>query len=281
MVESILRPGAATGAAMPGYAPWQPPGELPATRDAGLAILEALAAADEPMSVAEIARATGRHRASVYRYVESLSAEGFLRVSGSPRRFSASWRTIRLGLLPLRFRRNRVRDVALASAMRLVQETGAQAVLGFYEDGWAYCSDVVQDVEGMPVPSFVGSAMPGITSGGGRVLLAFSSAAEMERAACAHTPAFTAHTITGHDAVLEELQRTRARGYALIYDELRPGHREVAFPVFDFESRPVVAIGVLFQGDQPPAALVERLRLAASEASRQLGYNPAPPSPAI
>ena len=91
----------------------------------------------------------------------------------------------------------------------------------------------------------VGSRLPAYCTSMGRVLLAFSSEADMEayfqRVPLARQ---TPHTITELALLRRELQRVRLAGYALVDQELELGLRSIAVPVRQPDGRAVAAINV-------------------------------------
>ena len=91
----------------------------------------------------------------------------------------------------------------------------------------------------------VGSRLPAYCTSMGRVLLAFSSKADME-AYLQRVPLArqTPHTITELALLRRELQRVRLAGYALVDQELELGLRSIAVPVRQPDGRAVAAINV-------------------------------------
>ena len=57
-------------------------------------------------------------------------------------------------------------------------------------------------------------------------------------------PAFTPRTLTTRRALLEEIERTRTRGYSIDDEEFAPGIRCVARPIYDESGAMIAAIGV-------------------------------------
>jgi len=57
-------------------------------------------------------------------------------------------------------------------------------------------------------------------------------------------PALTDNTITDPGQFLQEIERTRAQGFAVDDEEIEIGVRCVAAPIFDHTGRPVAAVSI-------------------------------------
>ena len=192
-----------------------------------LTVLNAVAGAERPLTVAEVAINSGIARPTAYRFVQTLVAAGYL--AQDP------------GLLD----RNRMRKEALPHLQSLAQQTGERANLGvLYRDRVMYVAGVEKPA--LPtIYSRFGKNAPAHCSSLGKAILAFLSEVEV-RALLARRPlvAFTPSTITNAALFAKELEKTRERGYAIDRAEHAPGSSCVAAPIFDAENRPIGAIGI-------------------------------------
>jgi len=129
----------------------------------------------------------------------------------------------------------------------------------------------------------VGDRVPLHCTSVGKAILAFLPAKEVEDIVDrVGLPPFTDATITDLDALREELEQTRARGYALDVGEHETGTYCVGVPILNERGRVVGACSV--SGLDPE---IVRGKLAdfstcvmytAQEISRRMGYVPARPS---
>lgn len=110
----------------------------------------------------------------------------------------------------------------------------------------------------MSISLVPGSRLPAFCASMGRVLLAALPDAEVrQRLDASPLKANTIHTMTDRDAILAELQRVRAQGFAVIDQELELGLCSIAVPLTDDQGRTLAAINV-----GTPAALVPAADLA-------------------
>lgn len=90
-----------------------------------------------------------------------------------------------------------------------------------------------------------GSRLPAYCTSMGRVLLAALPEADATlRIFSMAMPARTAHTITAPKALMEELTRVRAQGYAVIEQEVEIGLRSIAVPLHDARGKVIAALNI-------------------------------------
>ena len=109
----------------------------------------------------------------------------------------------------------------------------------------------------------------------GKVLLSNRPERELVRLARIGFTPYTSHTIVGVDLLLEEISRTRRRGFATAFGEYEPAVNAVAMPVFDQRGSVVAALEVKAPSNrlQPSRVpqLIERMRDAVAAITEQMG----------
>jgi DNA-binding IclR family transcriptional regulator len=208
-----------------------------------LTVLNAVAAAERPLTVAEIALRAGIARPTAHRFVQTLLAEGHLAQNAVDGRYAIGFAVLPLAASLLDH--NRMRIEALPHLNKLAQQTGERANLGIlYRDRLLYIAGVEKPA--LPtVYSRFGKTAPAHCCSLGKAILAFLPEPEVQ-ALLARQP-LTAHTpttITRRAAFVRELEETRSRGYALDRAEHGPGSFCLAVPIFDARNRPLGAIGL-------------------------------------
>jgi IclR family KDG regulon transcriptional repressor len=208
-----------------------------------LSVLNAVAAADRPLTVAEVALRAGIARPTAYRFVQTLVAEGSLAQDASDGRLSIGFAVLPLAASLLD--RNRMRLEALPHLNTLAQQSGERANLGIlYRDRVLYIAGVEKPA--LPtIYSRFGKTAPAHCCSLGKAILAYLPEPEVRallgrQPLIAHTPA----SIISRAAFDKELEEIRLRGYALDRAEHVPGSFCLAAPIFDARHRPLGAIGV-------------------------------------
>jgi DNA-binding IclR family transcriptional regulator len=243
-----------------------------ATKNISLLVLSHLANLEAPITVPELTKLTGIHRASLYRTMESMEAEGWLVSKGQPRRYSLTYRFAQLGLRALRH--NQVRQTLMPFATDLALQLRTPTNLSFYEDGHAVVTDSIALQNEIAVAFAEGVRIPATCSGPGKILLALQQPEELDRVLRQPIPKYTERTKTDPEEVRAELEITKERGYGWAFGEY--GHRlgTVGLAVHDRTGGVTASIGFIvgrtYEG--PPPEWLEIAHAICERASAQLGY---------
>jgi IclR family transcriptional regulator, acetate operon repressor len=200
--------------------------------DRAAAILRCFVEHRAELTLSEIARATGLTTSTAHRLLASMQHNHLIRQTRD-RRYSPGPLLVQLvrgGTVT-----TTLRDAALPAMTQLrddVEETvGLHTLLPTDE------RMVIDQVEshhplrrtyteiGIPIPLPYGAP--------GKVLCAWLPTARCEAVLDQQMSALTPTTVTDPDALREQLDDVRRRGYALSFAERTPGIRSVAAPVFD------------------------------------------------
>jgi IclR family pca regulon transcriptional regulator len=208
----------------------------------GLTVLQAMAEANQPMALSDIARAASTSNATATRICYTLTQMGFID-RDAQRRFFITPRILSLGhsaVCSLGWR-----NVAQHYLERLsfdLKETVNLSVLDGHE--LIYIARV-NTGRILPFDLQLGSRLPVYCTSMGKVLVAFSPPETVSEILqkVSFTP-LTHRTITDRDKYLADLERVRAKGYALNDEELSVGLRSVAAPIFDSQGWSQAAINI-------------------------------------
>ncbi len=236
------------------------------TLERGLSVLEALAGLGQG-GLGELAQATRLPKATLYRLLRALAGKGFVEEEGGVYRVGP--RAYAVGqAYPKRSLLQAVRPEMEA----LVAEVGESVNLAVPAGREALYLDQVEGKNLVRLFTAPGSRAPLHATGVGKVLLAWRGVPEgliLE--------AYTPYTLTQREALLEELKRVRAQGYALDNEERELGVRCVAAPVFGPTGEVVAAISLSAPANrlslEAAHALAPRVVAAARRASLRLGFS--------
>ena len=232
-------------------------------------MLDALAEGDE-LGTNEIARRTGINASTVSRLLATLASARFVEHVPESGRYRLSLRLIELGNAVLG--RLDLRTLARPHLQALVRETGETATLSAPGEhdaitvDFAHSSSVLQSVAQLGRPS-VGHA-----TAAGKVMLAFGD----RELPIEPLTVYTECTITTRAALVAELERVRALGFADAREEREEGLAAIAAPVWGSRGELAGILGVQgpasrFDADAASAAVPIVLRHAGA-ASTELGW---------
>ncbi|UBU14475.1 IclR family transcriptional regulator domain-containing protein [Nonomuraea gerenzanensis] len=207
----------------------------------GLAVIRAFSAAEPELTLSQVARATGLSRAAARRFLITLHDLGYVRNDG--RLFSLAPRVLELGYAYLSsLSLPEVADPHLERLAAEVRESASVAVLD--GEDVVYVARVAT-ARIMRVSISIGTRFPAYCTSMGRVLLAGLSPEALESyLSRAGLRPLTDRTIVLPADLRAELDEVRARGWAMVDQELEEGLRSIAAPIRDRTGRTVAAVNV-------------------------------------
>ncbi len=232
-----------------------------------LSLLDAVARAERPLTIAEASTAAGISRPTGYRIVQALTAESML-MQDEFGRLHVGFATLPLAAKVLDT--TRLRAEAMPILQELSKDTGRRANLGIL-----YRNRILH-IAGAEKPS-----LPVLYARFGKIVPLHCSA--MGKALIAHLPedqvkamivaeglkALTPNTITTYKALKQDLAEVRAKGFALSNAEHVPGLYAVAAMV-SAGGKPVASIGLLGRDLESVLATSELVRQAAEAVSHRI-----------
>jgi DNA-binding IclR family transcriptional regulator len=246
--------------------------------DRSVLLLKILAAGPVEKRLADFSGA-GLHKSTAFRLLEALSRHGLVAVDERSGRYRLGLGLFELGMAAVS--RLDVGQCAPPFLEALAADTGESASLGIFEDPEVVHILRVESAHPLRLPSLAGRRSPAYCTGIGKAILAHLESERLQRYLAEVTlHSRTPRTITDPEALQQDLRRVRARGWSLDDEEIFPGLRCVAAPIFGFDGR--VAAGVSVAG--PTSRMLKdslprfaaKVVATAAEISRRLGHGPRP-----
>jgi len=248
----------------------------------GLAILSAFRSGRPLLGVSEIGREIGLGRSTTHRYVATLATLGYLQQDGATKKYRLGPRVLDLGFSAINSME--LREVAAPHLRRLSDDTGYtvnMAILDGLDIVYVErCRSTQAGQREIDLNLHVGARLPAYCTSLGKVLLAWLPPAEQSAAlAGIDFSRRGPNTITSRSALVAELKRVRADGFAINNEELAYGLRSIAAPILAHDGAAPAAINLavhrtMVSMEDLVAGLSSRLRRTAGEISAQLGYRP-------
>lgn len=208
-----------------------------------VAVLNAVARAERPLTMAELAVRAGIARPTAYRLVQTLAGEGHIVQDPADGRLSIGFSVLPLAASLLD--RNRLRLEALPHLQTLAQETGERANLGILHRSQVLYLAGVEKPSLPTIYSRFGKTAPAHCSSLGKAVLAYLPDSQLlplleGQPLGGTTPA----SITTLPALMAELEATRRRGYSIDNAENMPGSYCIGTTIFDARNHPIGAISI-------------------------------------
>jgi IclR family pca regulon transcriptional regulator len=254
-----------------------PPGQFVQSLSRGLSVIRVLNG-PQPLTLSEVARASGLSRAAARRFLLTLDQLGYVQQSAG--RFALTPRVLELGFAYLSALG--LPEVAQPHLERLVDDVRESSSISVLDGESVVYVARVPTRRIMNVTISVGTRFPAYATAMGRVLLSgldVTSCAELlsriELRPLAH------ETITTRRELEVELDRVREQGYAIVDQELESGLRSVAAPIRDRREQVIAAINLAVAAatvsvEDIRGSLLPALLRTAAAIERDLGAGGAP-----
>lgn len=240
-----------------------------ATKGAGslrkaLSLLDISKNKPEGVQLADLVRASGLTRPTVYRMVAALTEEGFLRQDDLSRRITLGPKLLELAQGV--WRETDLRESARAELDRLAGETGATALLMVRSDYMATCIELSEG-NANRTGWRIGETLPVIECAGGMAMLAYGNWGQLD---------LELERLNVSDAkeIKSRLGVSRSRFYAIDHSPTALGQAGVAAPIFDFSGAPVAAVCLYGDSGSSLHELGAAVVRAARTISRRRGGYP-------
>ena len=234
-----------------------------------LFLLEEIANAARPMSVAELSTLLDLPKPSTHRLVKTLLQEGFLEKQG--KQLVVAKRSITMASnLTLKNPGNMVRHQILESLARDSKETINFVVPT--DSGMTY-SDRVETDWHFRVMLPIGTYVPFYCTASGKTFLASLRKTQLERLADnINFVSYTNQTITNKQDLLEAVRQVRRQGYAVDNEELYDGMLAIAAPVQNLSGHYCGAIAIHGPKSRCPVERAMTFLPALQQASKDISY---------
>ncbi|WP_431278957.1 IclR family transcriptional regulator [Leifsonia poae] len=225
-------------------------------------------------SLDALATATGVHKTTVMRLLQTLESHGFVSRDAAYRYHVGSAVFV---LAQTALDTRDVRRVAAPIIRALGASTGQTVHLATYDDGVVTYIDKVESRQPLRMYSRIGLPAALHATAVGKVLLGGLDDDELRRVASgAVLERFTSRTIGTRDELIAEAHRAAERGWAEDHEEHETFMNCVGAPVFGADGRVAAAVSVsvpnVVLSHEGVLALLPALHEATTKISAELGY---------
>ncbi|MEI2415806.1 IclR family transcriptional regulator [Orrella sp. JC864] len=243
-------------------------------------LMQLVADTPEPMSVSELSKASGYPRPTVYRTVAALLAERLLEENPRTGKLALGPRLIQLASRS--WGRSELRLASVEDLKRLRDITGETVHLAVPNGQHMVYIEKLESPSAVRMSSRIGTNVSMHSTSVGKAYLAMLDDAAREAVLAALPQPFARYmpnTIGDLQALREQLQQVRARGWAVDDEENEAGIYCFGAPVFGGRGVPVAAISVstlrFRQKEDPEQAYVAPLLRACRAISQRIADTPA------
>ena len=234
-------------------------------------LLDMLADAPEPMSLAEISQKTGWPKSTVHGLLSTMREYSVI-AQDQEGRYSLGIRLFEYGC-KLSASWNILEKVK-PYIQHISYSTGEAVFFSLLDRGEVITLDSVDDRVGLLISPEMGCRLPIHCTSQGKLFLAYMSDAErnytLKRT---ELRSYTEHTITTERALMLELEKIRQQGYAVENSEYKTGLRSIAAPIVGDDGEVRFAIGVIGMFRQIESDQFRKVVQVVTDAAKKISNN--------
>ena len=241
-----------------------------------LAIIELLAQSRDPMRLRDISTALELNASTTLRFLAALQSCGYVAQEKDTARYYLTYKISRIA--NQHNSKTELQTITHPYLVDLSQRFHEGVCVSVEPDTTMVYIDVATGPDQTLMSmQHIGNVSPMHCTGNGKLLLLNYTPEQLDRLIRVKgLPRLTEHTITTRQALLEELERVRAEGFAYDNEECETGVRCVACPIRDYTGTIVAGISVTGpvtrMTDETIRRIQGRLAEAAGRISQALGY---------
>ncbi|OPL08672.1 MAG: hypothetical protein AVO33_09660 [delta proteobacterium ML8_F1] len=226
------------------------------------------------LKLTEIAQYLDINKSTLHGIITTMKDAGLIDQNSENQKYRLGLKLAELGGLVLR--NLDIRAVARPILMDLCDEEDETIHLGILEGKEIIYIDKVESNQSLRMFTTIGTRYHAYCTAIGKSILAFKSPEALENHLPENPVKHTAHTKNTREAILEELEKVREKGFALDLEENVIGLNCVGAPIFNHESKVEYSISISGPVDRMDMARLEmlsgKMKAAALEISRRIGY---------
>lgn len=208
-----------------------------------LEILDAVAAQERPVRFAELLEKSPHPKATLYRFLQTLTNQGMLSYDDEQHTYSLGLRLLRLAHSA--WRTSSLAPVAAPYLDKLAAEVGETVHLAQMENGQVIFIDKRKTTVHFDTLAAAGRVAPAHCTGVGKVILAHLGPDRLDRALRQQSfLAYTDATHKGPDTLMAELEDIRLDGVAYDREEHETGIISIAAPIRVGSGRVIGAVSI-------------------------------------
>jgi DNA-binding IclR family transcriptional regulator len=210
-----------------------------------LKILLAFAPQNGEKGTVEISQQLDMNKATVSRIVNTLNDYGFLSRSPQTKKFQLGPSIVNLGLAVRHSIDRKLVLIASPLIDQLRDKLNETVVFNTLSGNNVIISYIADSPKIFRANVEIGMMGPTHATASGKAIFSFMPQDAVVELLRRKLHRFTPNTITDPEKLKSHFHQIRKQGYAFDNEEIEEGYRAVAAPVFNFEGRPIAAVGVV------------------------------------
>jgi IclR family KDG regulon transcriptional repressor len=240
-------------------------------------VLELFHASALELGVTEISEKLKLTKSTVHGLIKTLEYRRYLEQNPINQKYKLGIRLFELGNLVAS--NMNISKLAISNIHELADELKETVHLVVLEGNHVIYVEKVEGQSALRMYSQLGKRAPIYCTGVGKAVLAYLESERIEQiVSSTELTAFTPHTLVTVQAIKNDLEKIRQRGYAMDDEEIELGLRCVAAPIFNHEGKVFAAVSCAGPksriSDENLDIIARKVKYAALEISKKMGFFP-------
>jgi DNA-binding IclR family transcriptional regulator len=235
----------------------------------GLRVLETLAASPKPMGVTALSEELGLTKSNTHRTLQTLIAAGYVYSNADTASYECTLKLFEIANSVVS--RLDVRQVADPYLQQLAHYTHETIHLSVLDDLEVIYINKVESSKPVRAYTMIGGRAPAYCVATGKALLAWQPEERINNIPD-QLKQWTPQTLTSHDDLLKDLEKTRRRGFSINQGEWRATVGGAAAVIFNAHNRPIASIGITGPLEHLPPEALHKYGPMVTRTARQLSH---------
>jgi DNA-binding IclR family transcriptional regulator len=191
------------------------------------------------LSMTQISELVGINKSTVHRLLATLEGKRFVERDAATGLYRPGIRLFQMAFLTLEH--NDLRRLAAPFLHNLCDQFRENVNLSVLDGTDVVYLDVIESPQRVKLAAAPGQRLPAFCTASGKAILAFLPEEKLQDILARGIPRYTQNTLTTEEAFLEDMRRTRERGYAISEQEFEDGINAIAAPICN---QPIASVSI-------------------------------------
>lgn len=181
------------------------------------------------LTMTQISEMVGINKSTIHRLLATLEGKRFVERDQVTGMYRPGIRLLQMAFLTLEH--NDLRRLAAPFLQKLCDQFRENVNLSVLDDTDVVYLDVIESPQRVKLAAIPGQRLPAFCTASGKAILAFLPEEKIQDILARGIPRYTQNTLTTEEAFLDDMRRTRERGYAFSEQEFEDGINAIAAPI--------------------------------------------------
>jgi len=181
------------------------------------------------LTMTQISEMVGINKSTIHRLLATLEGKRFVERDQVTGMYRPGIRLLQMAFLTLEH--NDLRRLAAPFLHKLCDQFRENVNLSVLDDTDVVYLDVIESPQRVKLAAIPGQRLPAFCTASGKAILAFLPEEKIQDILARGIPRYTQNTLTTEEAFLDDMRRTRERGYAFSEQEFEDGINAIAAPI--------------------------------------------------